>query len=67
MLGGLVTTGVQADLSSFYFVGIASAYSHVLWQIHTMNTNDNENLWRRFNANKYTGGCIALAVVAGHF
>jgi hypothetical protein len=32
-----------------------------------MNTNDNENLWRRFNANKYTGGCIALAVVAGHF
>jgi 4-hydroxybenzoate polyprenyltransferase len=67
MLGGLCATGVAADLSVPYFAGVGCMWSHTLWQIWTADINDPDNLWKRFNSNKYSGGLLAAAIVAGHF
>lgn len=67
MLGGLCVAGTTAGLSAPYFAGAAAMWGHSLWQIWTADINDPANLWRRFSSNKYSGGVLAVAIVAGHF
>mmetsp|Transcript_25744 Transcript_25744/g.36907 ORF Transcript_25744/g.36907 Transcript_25744/m.36907 type:complete len:171 (-) Transcript_25744:453-965(-) len=67
LLGGLLATGINSGLTAPYYVGVGGMWLHVLWQIWTADLDDKENLWRRFNSNKYSGGLLALAIAAGHF
>lgn len=67
MLGGLCLAGNAAALSAPFYVGAAAMWGHSLWQIWTADINDSKNLWTRFNSNKYSGGVLALSIVAGHF
>ena len=67
MLGGLCLAGSAAHLTAPFYCGAALMWSQSLWQIWTADVNDPRNLWVRFNSNKYSGGFLAAAIVAGHF
>jgi 4-hydroxybenzoate polyprenyltransferase len=67
MLGGLCLAGSTAGLSLPFYVGASAMWGHSLWQIWTADINDPKNLWLRFSSNKYSGGVLALGIVAGHF
>ena len=65
---GLWTTvGSQLDLSWVYYVGIASAYSHLVWQIHTADLNHPHNLATRFRSNTTVGALVFASLVAGQY
>ncbi|KAJ1432062.1 hypothetical protein B484DRAFT_395132, partial [Ochromonadaceae sp. CCMP2298] len=67
VLGGLVCAGSAAHLSAPFFLGAGGMWGHCLWQIWTADVDDPQNLWTRFNSNKYSGGLLTLAIVAGHY
>ena len=67
LLGGLLTAGHTAALTYPYYIGTTFMWTHSLWQIWSADINDSKNLWIRFNSNKYSGGLLSLAIVAGHF
>jgi len=69
MIGGLVAAGSAVGLSPAYYMGVAGVGGQLLWQIWTADTSGNSprNLWRRFDSNKYVGGVVTAAVIAGHF
>jgi 4-hydroxybenzoate polyprenyltransferase len=66
MMAGLTSAGVTAGLSPVYYAGAAAACSHALWQIWTADIDDPQNLWTRFESNKYTGAVVTAAITAGH-
>ena len=69
MLGGLSLSGLAVGLSPVYYCGVAGVGAQLLWQIWTADTSAKSpgNLWRRFDSNKYVGGALTAAIVAGHF
>lgn len=67
LLIGLLTTGMNSGLSAPYYVGVSAMWSQLLWQIWTADVNNPKNLWARFNSNKYSGGFLTAAIIAGHF
>lgn len=67
MLGGLLATGLIADLTAPFYVGTTGIWGHVLWQIWTADVNNPQNLWKRFSSNIYTGAAVTAAIIAGHF
>jgi 4-hydroxybenzoate polyprenyltransferase len=52
----------------YYSIGVTVAYSHLMWQIQTMEFNNPENLAERFRSNSVTGaivfGAITTAIAA---
>lgn len=64
---GLAAAGYLADLSWPFYLGTAAVSTHLLWQIWSANINNPQNLWYRFNSNKYLGGLVAASIIAGHF
>jgi 4-hydroxybenzoate polyprenyltransferase len=67
MVGGLALSGYSVGLSAPFYAGVLAVGGHLMWQIWTADLNDPKNLWQRFNANKYTGGAVTAAIIAGHF
>ena len=67
MIGGLLLTGINNDLSSNFYLGTALVSGQTMWQIWTADINDEKNLWKRFDSNKYTGAAIMASIIAGHF
>lgn len=67
VVAGLSISGMEAHLTSPFYVGVGGVGAHLLWQIWTANLNDPKNLWARFCSNRYTGALIAASIVAGHF
>jgi 4-hydroxybenzoate polyprenyltransferase len=59
--------GQVADLAAIYNVGAMTAYSHLLWQIHTADLNEPHNLAERFRSNQAVGAILFGSIVAGKF
>ena len=59
--------GQVADLAAIYNVGAMTAYSHILWQIHTADLNEPHNLAERFRSNQAVGAILFGSIVAGKF
>lgn len=51
-------TGVLAGLDPAYYVGVAAAISHMVWQYTTIDINNKKDCWNKFASNKYT--CLLL-------
>jgi 4-hydroxybenzoate polyprenyltransferase len=65
MLGSLLLTGINSDLSLPYYIGTSAAWLHVLWQIWTADLQNSPNLDARFRSNVYTGSLVFASLVAG--
>ncbi|KAL7556498.1 hypothetical protein ACA910_009061 [Epithemia clementina (nom. ined.)] len=59
--------GYQADLASLYYVGVAAAYGHLVWQIQTAQLDNPQNLAERFRSNSTVGAIIFTSLVAGNY
>jgi 4-hydroxybenzoate polyprenyltransferase len=50
----------------YYYAGIAGAAAHLLWQIHTADLNNADNLAYRFRSNNVVGWIVLCSCVAGN-
>lgn len=50
----------------FCYLGLGSAFAHLVWQIQTADLNDSENLAYRFRSNQLVGGLVFISIVAGN-
>jgi len=50
----------------YYYVGVSTAASHLLWQIYTADLNDTKNLAERFRSNNMVGWIVFGSCVAGN-
>ena len=50
-----------------YSIGVTSAYSHLIWQIHTADLDNPHNLAHRFRSNTTVGGIVFASAAAGKF
>lgn len=70
---GWTLAGYNAGLGNdvldmpYYYIGINAAGIHLLWQIHTANLNDVDNLSYRFKSNNIVGGIVLTSCIAGKF
>ena len=61
-----LAVGYTADLSTIYYVGSSAAYSHLLWQVHTADLNNPQNLADRFRSNATVGALLFGSIVGGN-
>ena len=54
------------ELNPICYVGLGSAYAHLVWQIQTADLNDSKNLAYRFRSNQNVGGMVFISIVAGN-
>jgi len=50
----------------YYYVGVSTAASHLLWQIYTADLNNTKNLAERFRSNNMVGWIVFGSCVAGN-
>jgi len=50
----------------YYYVGVSTAASHLLWQIYTADLNNTKNLAERFRSNNMVGWIVFVSCVAGN-
>jgi len=67
MLSGILMAGHSVHLTTPFYFGAAAMWVHSIWQIWTADVENPQNLWVRFNSNKYSGGLLAAAIIAGHY
>jgi len=61
-MAGLASVGTAHPL---FLMGTTTAWSHLLWQIHTADLNDSQNLATRFKSNNTVGAIVFGSIVAG--
>jgi 4-hydroxybenzoate polyprenyltransferase len=54
------------DLSPISYIGLGSAYAHLVWQIQTADLGSPENLAHRFRSNQMVGGLVFVSIVTGN-
>ena len=64
-IGLLVLSGYLAGLGGVFYVGIAFAAAHLVWQVATLDIDDSRGCLRRFKSNRNFGLIIFAAIVAG--
>jgi 4-hydroxybenzoate polyprenyltransferase len=69
--GGWCMAGYNAGLGDvwevpYYYMGISTAGTHLLWQIYTANLNNVDNLSYRFRSNNIVGGIVLASCIAGN-
>lgn len=69
--GGWTMAGYNCGLGDFmeapyYYAGVSAAGAHLLWQIHSADLNDVENLAYRFRSNNVVGWIVFGSCVAGN-
>ena len=50
----------------YYYLGVSTAASHLLWQIYTADLNNTKNLAERFRSNNMVGWIVFGSCVAGN-
>ena len=48
------------------YIGTTMAWSHLVWQIHTADLHDSDNLAQRFRSNNVVGGIMFLSCIIGN-
>jgi 4-hydroxybenzoate polyprenyltransferase len=60
----LLAAGALAGAGWPFFLGMALASAHLVWQVTTLNIDDAGNCLRRFRANRDFGAIVFLALLA---
>jgi 4-hydroxybenzoate polyprenyltransferase len=60
----LLAAGALAGAGWPFFLGMALASAHLVWQVTTLDTDDAGNCLRRFRANRDFGAIVFLALLA---
>jgi 4-hydroxybenzoate polyprenyltransferase len=69
--GGWTMAGYNCGLGNlmeapYYYAGVSAAGAHLLWQIHSADLNDVENLAYRFRSNNVVGWIVFGSCIAGN-
>ena len=59
--------GMEADLASIYYAGVAASYGHLFWQVHTADFQDPHSVMARFRSNSTLGALLFGSLVAGRY
>lgn len=46
-----------------YYIGVAAAGSHMLWQVHSTDYNSRSDCMDKFVSNKWLGGLLFSGIV----
>ncbi len=60
----LAGTGLAAQMSWPYHVGVATVAAHFAWQIASLDTDDPRNCLARFRANRHVGWLLLAGIIA---
>lgn len=63
--GALCASGAYVGLDYPFYLGVASAASHLAWQIGTVNLDDREDCAAKFRSNSTYGALVFAGIVAG--
>ena len=63
--GALCASGAYVGLDFPFYLGVASAASHLAWQIGTVNLDDREDCAAKFRSNSTYGALVFAGIVAG--
>ncbi len=66
-LTGIVIAGWMTGLSVLFYIGMAGAGTHLLWQLKTLDIDDPDRCLMLFRSNKIFGVIVLFAIVAGKF
>jgi 4-hydroxybenzoate polyprenyltransferase len=69
--GGWTMAGYNCGLGNlmeapYYYAGVSAAGAHLLWQVHSAELNDVENLAYRFRSNNVVGWIVFGSCIAGN-
>ncbi len=62
-LGGITFSGWMIGAGLWFFVGMIVACAHLIWQIATLDIDDNQNCLDRFRSNHGFGAIVFFAMV----
>jgi 4-hydroxybenzoate polyprenyltransferase len=65
MVAGLVLAGVAGQMGAAYFIGVAAAGGHLVWQIRTLDIDNDARCLKLFRSNRDFGLIVFVAMVAG--
>jgi 4-hydroxybenzoate polyprenyltransferase len=65
MVVGLTIAGELADMGAIYFIGVALAGAHLVWQIRTLDIDNDARCLKLFRSNRDFGLIVFAAMVAG--
>ncbi len=57
-------TGIAADMTWPFYMGVAAAAAHFAWQIATLDADDPGNCLHRFKVNRHIGWLLLAGIVA---
>jgi 4-hydroxybenzoate polyprenyltransferase len=66
-LFGILAAGYLNNLSELFYIGMAGAATHLLWQERKLDINDADGCLMLFKSNKIFGLVVLFAIVAGKF
>ena len=62
-IGGIAFSGWLAGADIWFYLGLAAAAAHLVWQVATLDTANPENCLARFRSNHGFGAIVFLAIV----
>ncbi|MES1989715.1 MAG: 4-hydroxybenzoate octaprenyltransferase [Pseudomonadota bacterium] len=65
MIAGLTATGAMSHMGFIYYVGIAAAAAHLVWQIRSLDIDNEAKCLMLFRSNREFGLIVFVAIVAG--
>lgn len=60
-IAGFAAAGFLADASALYYIALAPASGHFIWQVRSLDINNAHNCLNRFKSNRDAGLLLALA------
>lgn len=64
-VGSFAVGGLIAGLSTPYFIGLGGVATHYAWQIKTLDVEDRQSCWDRFQSNRWLGLILVASIMAG--
>ncbi len=64
-IGDLAFSGYSVGMGPWFYAGLAPATAHLVWQVSTLDIDDQQNCLDRFRGNHHFGAIVFLALVAG--
>jgi len=57
--------GLNAGLAMPFYAGLTGVAAHYAWQISTLDIEDRESCWQRFQTNRWLGLLLTVSILAG--
>ena len=64
MIAGLIGVGALSHMGFLYYVGVAAAAAHLVWQIRSLDIDDEAKCLTLFRSNREFGLIVFVAIVA---